>query len=340
MNAESGEKSFEATPQRIARAKREGDVARAQEFGANAAFLAALLGTLACVPLLGANARLALAAAARGEVPLGVCAAMLAWALVPMACAAGAGAIGNVAQNGGLRFVAIAPKFERLSPVGGIKRMLSRSTLAHALRAFAAFAIAGGASIFVLRDVLGGALARTEPRAFAAIGWSGAVRVTVSAAAIGAAFALAEYGFARREWLRKLRMSYDELRREIKERDGDPLLRGRRRAMQRAFARGSIRRVNEAAFVLVNPTHVAVALAYAPPAIPVPTVLVRAADEAALRVRELAAAHRIPIVENVPLARALYRDGEVDRPIPHAHYVAIAEIVAALARAGVLEDAR
>jgi flagellar biosynthetic protein FlhB len=76
-----------------------------------------------------------------------------------------------------------------------------------------------------------------------------------------------------------------------------------------------------------------VALVYRPPDIAVPRVVVRAAGEAALRVRALAADVGIPIVENVPLARALYRDGRVGAPIAHAHYVAVAEIVAALARA-------
>jgi flagellar biosynthetic protein FlhB len=93
-------------------------------------------------------------------------------------------------------------------------------------------------------------------------------------------------------------------------------------------------RVKEAAFVVVNPTRLAVALAYRPPRVPVPAVLVRARGEAAARVREIAAIYRIPIVENVALARTLYRDGCPGEAIPAAHYVVVAEVLAALLRAG------
>jgi flagellar biosynthesis protein FlhB len=133
--------------------------------------------------------------------------------------------------------------------------------------------------------------------------------------------------------MRKLRMSFDERRREAKEQEGDPVTRGRRRSLHRALLRGSLARVSDAAFVVANPTHVAVALEYRPPDVPVPCVLVRAADAAAVRVRELAAERGIPVVENVALARALYRDARAGEAIPHAHYVAVAEVVAALARA-------
>ena len=86
--------------------------------------------------------------------------------------------------------------------------------------------------------------------------------------------------------------------------------------------------------MVTNPDHVAVALEYRPPVVAVPRVLVRALAAAALEVRTLARAHAVPVVENVALARALYRDGRAGEPIPYAHYVAVAEVVAALIRAG------
>ncbi|HYL26367.1 MAG TPA: EscU/YscU/HrcU family type III secretion system export apparatus switch protein, partial [Candidatus Nitrosotalea sp.] len=88
----------------------------------------------------------------------------------------------------------------------------------------------------------------------------------------------------------------------------------------------------DAAFVIVNPSHIAVGLEYAPPRVAVPRVLVRAADEAAMRVRAIAASRRIPLVENALLARALYRDCRTGEAIPQRHYVAVAEVVAALLR--------
>jgi flagellar biosynthesis protein FlhB len=145
-------------------------------------------------------------------------------------------------------------------------------------------------------------------------------------------FAGAEYAAARGAWLRKLRMSFEERKREAKEQDGDPFARGRRRAMHRSLLRGSIAKVREASFVVVNPTHVAVALQYRPPDVPVPRVLVRAADAAARRVRDIAARYDVPVVENVGLARALYHDGRIGAAIGVEHYIAVAEVVAALVR--------
>jgi flagellar biosynthesis protein FlhB len=88
--------------------------------------------------------------------------------------------------------------------------------------------------------------------------------------------------------------------------------------------------------VVVNPTHIAIAVRYAPPGVPVPEILVRAADEAARSVRELAAAHGIPIVENVALARALYATGEAGSAIPSPTFVAVARVIAELVRAGAI----
>ncbi len=134
-------------------------------------------------------------------------------------------------------------------------------------------------------------------------------------------------------------MTFEERKRESKEEEGDALARGRRRALHRALARGSISRVREAAFVVTNPTHLAVALAYRPPEIAVPLVVVRAAGEGAARVRAIAASCEIPVVENAPLARALFRDARGGEPIPPALYVAVAEVVIALARCGKLRQA-
>jgi type III secretion protein U len=163
--------------------------------------------------------------------------------------------------------------------------------------------------------------------------WSAAQHVAFAAGAVGLLFSVAEFGAARSSWLRKLRMSFEERKREVREEEGDALARGRRRSLHRALLRGGLTRIKEASFVVVNPTRLAVALAYRPPRVPVPEVLVRVRDEAAARARELAAIYGIPIVENVALARALYRDGRPGDPIPQAHYVAVAEVVVALTRA-------
>ena len=104
-----------------------------------------------------------------------------------------------------------------------------------------------------------------------------------------------------------------------------------------ALAHGAVERTRDASFVVVNPTHVAIALRYVPPIVPVPEVLVRATDEAARTVRAIAERERIPIVENAALARWLFRSSTAGQAIPEATFVAVAEVVAALIRAGLLE---
>jgi flagellar biosynthesis protein FlhB len=336
VTSDSGAKTFDAPPSRIAKARREGNLPRAQEFGANLAFVAAALGVCAVVAPLGALARDAFARGLTGAPAVLPATALVALALVPALLAAATGIIGALLQSGGLLLVAPAMKFERLNPSDGLKRMFSRDALTHGARALCAFALASLAMVPALEDLARAGAVALTPQGVAQIAWVSSQHVVGAAAVVGLLFAIAEYGVARRAWLRKLRMSLAELKREMKESDGDPLARGRRKALHRSLIRGALAKVKDAAFVVVNPTHVAVALEYRPPEVPVPLVLVRAADEMALRVREAAAENDVPVIENVVLARALYRDGVAGEPIAYEHYVAVAAIVAALIKSGAL----
>ena len=141
---------------------------------------------------------------------------------------------------------------------------------------------------------------------------------------------------ARRRWLHGLKMSFNEVKRDARENDGDPQTRARRKTLHRDLVRGAIGRTREASFVVINPTHVAVALRYAPPQVPVPEVLVRAVDGAALRVRALAREAGIPVVEDASLARLLYATSVHARTIAPETYVAVAQIIGDLAQAGLL----
>lgn len=337
MSAESGEKSFDASPSRKQKARREGDVARSAEFGANCAFLCAVLATICVAPMLAACARSAIVSATHGETAAGFLVAIVACALVPVAAGAIGAAASSLAQTGGLVIVGVAPDFSKLSPAQGLKRMFSHETMLHGVRALIAFCVAMAAMIASLRDTFSASGVQASAARMGLLAWEGAEHAVFAAVAIGLLFSIAEYAVARKTWLNKLKMSLHEVKREFKEREGDPHARARRKSFHRNLIRGSIARVKDAAFVVVNPTHVAVALEYAPPEVPVPIVLVRASDDGALRVREEAKTHGVPIVENIPLARALFSDAYVGDAIPNEHYVAVAEIVAALTRSGVLQ---
>jgi type III secretion protein U len=192
-------------------------------------------------------------------------------------------------------------------------------------------------TIPIAAHVLGVALRAASPADAAQATYDGVIASCFAACAVGALFAVADYGLVMRRWLSSLKMTFDEFKRDMREQDGDPQARSRRRQLHRAISRGAIARTKDASFVVVNPTHVAVAVRYGPPDVPVPEILVRAVDAAALGVRAIAEREGIPIVQNVPLARWLFRVGEAGRPIPTETFVAVAEVIAALVREGVLD---
>jgi flagellar biosynthesis protein FlhB len=324
------DKQFEPTQSRLDRAKREGDVARSQELGNVAAFGGALLAAAFVAAPIGNAAAALLFSATAGHCNTASAIFVLFLMLVPAAAAACSATVCSVLQAGGVRVNAIALKFERLSPSQNLKRMFSREALVTAVRATAAFLCAGAAIVPAVVAIYAAALQANGISTVASAAWSGALRTAAVACAIGGVFALADFGLQRSRWLKRLRMSFEEMKRDQKEHDGDPHARSRRRSLHRQIARGSLRRVKDAAFVVTNPTHIAVALEYRPPEVAVPRVLVRAADESAARVRELAAAYGIPLVANVALARRLYATTEPGEYIPHETYIAVAEIVAAL----------
>jgi len=339
MSAEKSQKRFDATPARKQKARRDGNVARSNEVAGVAAFAGATLAAFAAIPVIGigaAGALSAIAAHPRGFVPPAQLGAVFALSLVPAGTAAVCAAAAGVLQAGGLRFNVPKWQFSRLNPVAGLKRMFGGEAIVGALRAVIAFCGVTLALWPLARDVFARATTLADPSALGLLAVAGAQRVCWSAIGVGACFAVADYALVRRRWLGDLKMTFEEMRRDQKENDGDPGARARRKALHRTFVRGSIALTKEASFVVVNPTHIAIAIRYAPPAVAVPEILVRAVDEGAQSVKLLARRHAIPIVENVALARALYAQGEAGRAIPAPMFVAVARVIAELIRAGAL----
>jgi flagellar biosynthesis protein FlhB len=334
----ASDKPFEATPSRRARARRDGNVARSAEAGSVAAFAAALAAATFAVPLAAsaAGATLHFGTLHPREMDPFALAVLGGAALAPAAAAAVAGSGVALAQSGGLHLAPLRFEAARLQPFAGLRRMLGGEAAVGVVRATLAFGLATAAIVPFGYAVIGAGVAPASPLAAAALAGGAALRACLAAVAVGATFAVFDYALARRRWLRGLRMSLDELKRDAKENEGDPQARSRRKSAHRALVRGSIGRVREATLVVVNPEHVAVGLRYAPPAVAVPEIVVRALGDVALRVKALARERSIPIVEDAALARLLYGQGESGRPIPREAYVAVAQIVAELARADAL----
>jgi flagellar biosynthesis protein FlhB len=328
----AADKPFDPTPTRLARAKRDGDLALSQSVNVAASLAVASLALFAALGSLADAAAAAFEGAAGGHATPGAYVAIGAAALgVPCSGLAGA-ALSTYLQAGRftLRFPAL--KLARLDPAAGIKRLLSRdAVVGGAKAAVVAAAVAAAAAPAVVDSFAPGAGVSSGSE-LAALVISAIARILCTSLAAAGAFALLDILVERNKWRRRLRMSFDELKREHRANEGDPLLRGRRRRTHRALVRGSIGRLKEAAFVVCNPSHVAIALAYRPPEIAVPQVLVRAIDEGAREVKRRARSLGIPLVEDIALARTLLAATECGDYIPAAVYGAVAAIVAQLAR--------
>jgi flagellar biosynthesis protein FlhB len=300
-------KQFEPTQSRLERARREGDHPLSRDAVAVAAFTGSLLALWTAAMLTADATRYGLRAALEGGGS-----AHLAFVLaIPSAaaalCGAGAAVLATLVQTRAASFCMPALRL-------AFGRTFSRDAWASTARC-ALVAGAGAAGIALTIAPHPQAIAKTL------------AAVTIA----GGAGALADVLATRAAWRRRLRMTHEELRRDLREHDGDPQTRGRRRRLHRALMRGAVREVRRASFVIVNPTHVAVALRYAPPQTPVPEILVRAADAKARKVRSLAGELSIPVIEDPPLARSLFAHDALG-PIPPEAYVAVAQIVASLQR--------
>jgi flagellar biosynthetic protein FlhB len=266
----------------------------------------------------GALARWTAGAALKGLLPLGVVVAV-----VSVAAVAGQGGL-NIAP------AALKPKFSRLNPLSGLKRMFGPHgwwTLAKALMKTIALGVVVWLSVRSLVPQLFGAGA--QPLAISIrTGTTAALRVLRIAACAGLLLAFADVVVVRRRNDKQLKMTKQEVKDEFRNSEGDPQVRMARRSRQLAMRRNRmIADVAKADVVLVNPTHVAVALKYEP-ARGAPRVLAKGGDHAAARIRAAAEKHRVPMVADVGLARALYASCEVGREIPPDLYRAVAIVLA------------
>ncbi len=229
----------------------------------------------------------------------------------------------------------LAPKWSKISPFGGMKRIFGPQGLVEFLKTLAKCLAVLGLGWW--------ALGPTLPAADGLVGMEpGAIALAVSALVMGmlkwllilvAALALLDLAWQRFSFTKKQRMSHQEVRDEYKESDGDPMVKARQRqiGLQRSRQR-MVAAVPTASVIITNPTHYAVALRYEHGAMRAPIVVAKGTDRIALRIRELATEAGVPLVENRPLARALYASAEIDRPIPVEQYAAVAEVISFVLR--------
>ncbi len=255
-----------------------------------------------------------------------------ALALAPVIAILVAAAIGGSMIQAGILLAPeqITPKLERISPMSGFKRLFSMRAVVELLKGILKMAVVGVVGWYAIQPemvsldrfvllALPDSASQTQRILVVLMG------AVMAAMTVIAGLDLLYQRFAHRK---SLRMSREELREEYKQSEGDPHVKGRLKQIRAERARRRMMaEVPKASVVITNPTHFAVALSYEQGAMSAPRVVAKGADIVAAKIREIATANDVPIVENPPLARALYASVEIDQEIPPEQYRAVAEII-------------
>jgi flagellar biosynthetic protein FlhB len=223
----------------------------------------------------------------------------------------------------------LKPKLSKISPLAGLKRQFSAQALANLAKGLVKIIVLGAVMLALLwpqRYRLEG-LVQTDILGMLLLTRSLALNVLGAVVAVLFIVAAADYLFQYRQWYERQKMSVQEMKEEFKQTEGDPLVKGKIKQLRQARARRRIiANVPKASVVITNPTHFAVALQYER-GMEAPVCVAKGVDALALKIREVAGEHSIPIVENPPLARALHATVEIDQEIPPEHYKAVAEVI-------------
>ncbi len=226
-------------------------------------------------------------------------------------------------------YEALTPKLSKISPLAGLKRLFSKQALANFVKGVVKLVVVGTVLTALmwperarLIDLTRGHIEDVLPLTMTLT-----MKLLGAVVAMLAVVAAADYLFQYRTWFEKQKMSLREMKDEFKQSEGDPAVKGKMRQLRQARMRKRMMaNVPKAAVVITNPTHFAVALQYQR-GMEAPICVAKGVDAVALKIREIAGKHDIPIVENPPLARTLHASIEVDQAIPPEHYKAVAEVI-------------
>ncbi|MDI6870367.1 MAG: flagellar biosynthesis protein FlhB [Bacillota bacterium] len=340
----AGERTEPATPKRREEARKKGQVPRSHEL-VTAGVLASVFFLLhqagpGLLDRLATYVAASLEAAAVGEVTDGQ---VMAWyfqtavffltTVAPLFLVAlGTGLILNYMQVGFLFTAApLVPDLNKLNPGRGLQRLFSRHALVELAKSLAKVVLIAWAAYGAARpafDLILG-LNQTEVGEVFPTLETLVYRVGLRVATALFVLAVLDYAYQRWDYNRGLRMSKQEVKDELKQQEGDPHVKGQIKARMRQMAmRRMMQRVPQADVVITNPTHLAVALEYDAKTMDAPEIVAMGADYVAQRIREIAQANEVPIVENPPLARALWATGEIGQAVPVDLYQAVAEVLA------------
>jgi flagellar biosynthetic protein FlhB len=338
------EKTESATPRRLQKAREEGQIVRSRELSTFALLAAGFFGVWGMSSSIGEHLQGMLRSAftfdhatvfetRRMMIGAGAASREGLYTLLPVLAFTGAAALLAPMALGGwqLSSKGLEPKFNRLNPIEGLGKIFSINgpvQLGLSLAKTLVVGIVGGTAIWNRREEIL-ALA-TQPLQLALANTVHLIAVCCGMTVAGM-FVVAALDVPYQLWQfhKKLRMTKEEVKREHRESEGDPHVKGRIRAQQRAIARRRMMtHVPKADVVVTNPTHFAVALQYTDGEMRAPKVVAKGVNLVAARIREIAAENNVPLLEAPPLARALYHNVELNQEIPGPLYGAVAEVLA------------
>lgn len=343
MAEQDDDKTEEPTPRRLEQAREKGDIIYSPEVGAALSLVAAtcivafmsgpivsetqrnLIGFIAMPDQFSTDPASLLAIAGALGLKLMAILGLASLAL------AGAGIASRYLQDRPT-FTAerLTPKLDKLNPAEGFKRVFGKAATASFIKSLAKLAIVGGALVWALwpRDAAIERLSLMDPAALLPFIHDRAAALMIALASAAVLLAVVDFVATRQSYMQRLRMSRREIRDEYRLSEGDPMVKAKLRQVRTQRSRlRMLQQVPTASVVITNPTHYAVALRYIEGETAAPVCVAKGVDAVAQRIREAAEAHNIPIVEEPPLARALFATAEVDEPIPREHYEAVAKVI-------------
>lgn len=339
----------EATPHKVDKAKEDGDILMSQEVKMAGQLLGAAFTLWLLLPFIAGRVKTIISGhlenvgnirleAAPDLLNLAVNLSFPIGSLVGIALFAilAAGVAATVAQTGfRTSSKKLLPDISRISPIAGWKRLFSMQSLMEFLKSVAKIATVGFLSYLILRPKVDQLESLVSQDVYSVLGFMHhqVVVLCMFVVALVALIAVVDWLYQRHAYLKKLRMTRQEVKDEYKQTEGDPMVRARLRSIRMSRARQRMMAAIPTADVVVtNPTHFACALKYDADKMRAPVLVAKGQDFMAQKIREAAKEHKVPIMENAPLARALYASVDIDKEIPQEHYKAVAEVISYVMR--------
>lgn len=338
------EKTEQATPKRIEKAREDGDVPRSKELATVSVLLTMLVGIWASGAQLTQALKTNMAAGLSlprnlvfepGLLIVNISQNLgeLLWAFLPLAGLVVFIAIASPVLLGGwnVSSKALIPKFNKLNPLSGIKNLVSKNAAMEFFKAVVKATLVGSVAFFVVAAEIDDVLMLPLLPVNEALTSTAYLILITMIAITGSLVLIAAVDVPYQLWsyANKLKMTKQDVRQESKETEGNPEIKARIRQQQREMARRRMMaEIPNADVVVTNPTHYAVAIQYKNDSMRAPVVVAKGADAIALKIREIAAEHKVSVLESPKLARALYAHTDLGDAIPEALYAAVAEVLA------------